>query len=276
MEREKGITGELLAEMFGTFILILLGDGVVAHVGLAPRLESAAYNWNTIVFGWAFAVMVAVYVAGGVSGAHINPAVTLALAVKRDFPWSKVGPYILAQMIGAFLGAAGVYLVYMEGLQAADMPNVWSTGPGSVFGTAFWGEAGSYGVGGTGYTLLNASLAEFFGTMVLIWGVLAVGDQKNLAVGSNLAPLIVGFVVLAVGLSLGGPSGYAINPARDLGPRVFGALAGTTGLFTGIYWLVPPVIVTSIGGMVAPFVYDMLISPYLPKPEPTGRTETTK
>jgi glycerol uptake facilitator protein len=147
---------------------------------LRLALESAAYNWNTIVFGWAFAVMVAVYVAGGVSGAHINPAVTLALAVKRDFPWSKVGPYILAQMIGAFLGAAGVYLVYMEGLQAAGMPNVWSTGPGSVFGTqAFWGEAGSYGVGGTGYTLLNASLAEFFGTMVLIWGVLAVGDQKN-------------------------------------------------------------------------------------------------
>jgi glycerol uptake facilitator protein len=264
--------------MFGTFILILLGDGVVAHVGLAPRLESAAYNWNTIVFGWAFAVMVAVYVAGGVSGAHINPAVTLALAVKRGFPWAKVGPYILAQMVGAFLGAAGVYLVYMEGLQAAGVPNVWSTGPGSVMTQAFWGEGGSYAAGGTTYSLFNASLAEFFGTMVLIWGVLASGDNRNLAPKGNMAPLIVGFVVLAVGLSLGGPSGYAINPARDLGPRIFGALAGTENLFlfsgpNAWYWLVPPVIVVSIAGMVAPFIYDLLISPYLKAEEPVGRTE---
>jgi glycerol uptake facilitator protein len=111
--------GPILGEIFGTFILILLGDGVVANVGLAPRLASPAYNWNTITFGWAFAVIVAVYVSAGVSGAHLNPAVTIALAVKRGFPWGKVLPYIVAQMVGAFLGAAGVYLVYMEGLQAA-------------------------------------------------------------------------------------------------------------------------------------------------------------
>lgn len=274
MEREKSITGELVAELFGTFILILLGDGVVAHVGLAPRLAAPAYNWNTIVFGWAFAVMVAVYVAGGVSGAHINPAVTLALAAKRGFPWSKVGPYIIAQMIGAFLGAAAVYLVYMEGLQEAGMPNVWSTGPGSVFGNSFWGGAGEAAAGS--YSLFNASMAEIFGTFILIWGVLASGDQRNLAVGSNLGPLIVGFVVLAVGLSLGGPSGYSINPARDLGPRIFGLLAGTEGLFDGLYWLVAPVLMPAIAGFIAPFIYDALISPYLPKPEPVGRTETTK
>ncbi len=131
--------GPLLGEVFGTFILILLGDGVVANVGLAPRLASGAYNWNTITFGWAFAVIVAVYVSAGVSGAHLNPAVTLALAVKRGFPWSKVLPYILAQMVGAFLGALGVYLVYRDGLVGAGMPNVWCTGPGSVFGEAFWG-----------------------------------------------------------------------------------------------------------------------------------------
>src|SRR5690606_22735 len=147
MERERGITGELIAELFGTFILILLGDGVVANVGLAPRLAGVGYDWNTITFGWAFAVMVAVYVAGGVSGAHINPAVTLALAAKRGFPWSKVGPYIIAQIIGAFLGAAAVFLVYMEGLQEAGMPNVWSTGPGSVFGEAFWGGESSAATG---------------------------------------------------------------------------------------------------------------------------------
>lgn len=273
MQRERGITGELIAELFGTFILILLGDGVVANVGLAPRLAAPAYNWNTIVFGWAFAVMVAVYVAGGVSGAHINPAVTLALAIKRAFPWSKVGPYIVAQLIGAFLGAAAVYLVYMEGLQEAGMPNVWATGPGSVFGTSFWGGAGEAAAGT--YSLFNASIAEFFGTMVLILGVLAVGDDKNLAPRGNIGPLIVGFVVLAVGLSLGGPSGYSINPARDLGPRLFGALVGTQGLFSGIYWLIPPVLIPALAGLITPFIYDALIAPYLPKPEPVGRTQTT-
>ena len=144
--------GQLLGEVFGTFILILLGDGVVANVGLAPRLDSAAYNWNTITFGWAFAVIVAVYVSAGVSGAHLNPAVTLALAVKRGFPWGKVAPYMLAQIVGAFLGAAGVYLVYMDGLVAAGVtggiPNVWCTGPGSAMSLAFWGGVGS-GVAGT-------------------------------------------------------------------------------------------------------------------------------
>jgi glycerol uptake facilitator protein len=271
MERERGITGELLAEVFGTFILILLGDGVVAHVGLAPRLAAPAYNWNTIAFGWGFAVAMAVYVAGGVSGAHINPAVTLGLAVKRGFPWSKVLPYIGAQMLGAFLGAAAVFLIYMEGLQEAGMPNVWSTGPGSVFGEAFWGGQGAGAV--TTYSIFNASLAELFGTMMLLWGVLAITDERNVAPTSgNMHPFMIGMLVLAIGLSLGGPSGYAINPARDLGPRIFGALAGTQGLFTGLYWLVPPVIVTSIGGMIAPFIYDWLISPFLPRQEPVGRT----
>jgi len=263
--RQKGLMGELVAEAFGTFILILLGDGVVANVGLAPRLAAPAYDWNTIAWGWAFAVVVAVYVAGGVTGAHINPAVTIAMAVKRDFPWSKVGPYIVAQLIGAFLGALGVYLVYMEGLQAAGMPNVWSTGPGSVFGASFWGGQGAAAVGS--YSLLNASIAEFFGTMVLLWGVLAAFDDKNWGVHTktNLGALLVGFTVLAVGLSLGGPSGYSINPARDLGPRIFGALVGTKDLFNGLYWLIPPVLVPAISGAIGVYLYDWFITPYLPE-----------
>src|SRR5512142_190783 len=119
--KQKSLFTELIAEVFGTFILILLGDGVVAEVGLAPRLAAPAYNWNTIVFGWAFAVIVAVYVVGGVSGAHLNPAVTLALAVKRGFSWAKVIPFWIAQIVGAFLGALGVYLVYRDGLVAAGV-----------------------------------------------------------------------------------------------------------------------------------------------------------
>jgi glycerol uptake facilitator protein len=261
--KKNGLIGPFMGEVFGTFLLILLGDGVVANVGLAPRLAAPAYNWNTITFGWCFAVVVAVYVTAGVSGAHINPAVTIGLAAKGAFPWGKVIPYVIAQMIGAFLGALGVYLVYMEGLQMAGMPNVWCTGPGALFGESFWGGTGAASAGG--YSILNASLAEFFGTAVLLWGVLASGDAKNVGVGANLGPLLVGFVVLAVGLSLGGPSGYSINPARDLGPRIFGAIVGTKGLFSGLYWLIPPVLVPVIGGIFGCLSYDWLVTPFLAK-----------
>lgn len=262
--KEKGLMPALIGDAFGTFILILLGDGVVANVGLAPRLASVGYDWNTIVFGWAFAVIVAVYVSAGASGAHLNPAVTLALAVKRAFPWRKVAPYIIAQMIGAFLGAAAVYLVYSDGLVSAGLPNVWCTGPGSIFGQAFWGGAGS-GIAPAGsYSMLTASIAEFFGTAVLMWGVLASGDSRNTGLMHNMGPFLVGGTVLAVGLSLGGPSGYAINPARDFGPRVFGLIIGTKDLFATAYWLIP-LIVPLIGGVVGAFCYDWFVTRGLPE-----------
>ena len=254
--------GPLIGEVFGTFILILLGDGVVANVGLAPRLAAPAYNWNTITIGWAFAVIVAVYVSAGVSGAHINPAVTISLAMKRGFSWGSVIPYVLAQMVGAFLGAFAVYLTYRDGLVSAGVPNVWCTGPGSVFGSAFWG-----GVGGTAtgsYGAITASLTELFGTMVLMWGVLASGDSKNTGLMHNMGPFLVGGTVLAVGLSLGGPSGYAINPARDFGPRLFGTLVGTQGLWAGGYWLIP-LIVPVIGGVLGTYMYDWFVTAQLPK-----------
>jgi glycerol uptake facilitator protein len=261
--KSKGLTAELIGEVFGTFILILLGDGVVANVGLAPRLAAPAYNWNTITFGWAFAVIVAVYVSAGVSGAHLNPAVTLALAVKRGFPWGKVLPYMVAQVFGCFLGAAGVYLAYGDGLRAAGMPNVWCTGPGSVFASAFWGGTGGSAIGP--YSLTGAILTEILGTAVLLWGVLASGDSRNIGLMHNMGPFLVGGTVLAVGLSLGGPSGYAINPARDLGPRIFGTLVGTKGLFDGLYWLVAPIISTLIGGLVGVFTYDWFVTSGLPE-----------
>lgn len=254
---------EFIGEVFGTFILILLGDGVVANVGLAPRVAGTAYNWNTITIGWAFAVIIAVYVSGGISGAHLNPAVTLGLAVRRGFPWKKVVPFWVAQFIGAFLGAAAVYFIYRDGLVAAGMPNVWSTGPGSIFGQSWWGAESS---GATGaYSMLTASIAELFGTFILIWGIAASGDLKNNGLKDNLGAFIVGFAVLAVGLSLGGPSGYSINPARDLGPRVLGAIVGTQGLFEGIYWLIVPVLVPLIAGPIGFWLYDVLVTKNLPK-----------
>jgi len=254
--------GALIGEVFGTFILILLGDGVVANVGLAPRAAVApTYDWNTISLGWAFAVVVAVYVTAGVSGAHINPAVTISLAVKRGFSWSKVVPYIIAQVIGAFLGALGVFLCYRDGLVAAGMPNPWCTGPGGFTGT-FWGAAGA---SSGSFSLITCFITEIFGTAVLLWGVLASGDARNLAPGANLGGLFVGFAVLAVGLCLGGPSGYAINPARDFGPRLFGALVGTKNLFNGLYWLVAPICGPIIGALVGVFTYDFFVTPYLAK-----------
>lgn len=256
------MVGPLIGEVFGTFILILLGDGVVANVGLAPRLAGTAYDWNTISVGWAFAVIIAVYVSAGVSGAHINPAVTVALAAKRGFSWGMVIPYIIAQMIGAFLGAAAVYLVYRDGLVAAGLPNVWSTGPGSTFGMAFWGGTGEEALGA--YSYFTATMTEIFGTAVLLWGVLASGDAKNTGLMHNLGPFLVGGAVLAVGLSLGGPSGYAINPARDFGPRVFGALIGTQDLFDGLYWLVP-LLAPIVGGLLGVYTYDWFVTNYLPK-----------
>ncbi len=254
--------GQILGEVFGTFILILLGDGVVANVGLAPRLAAPAYNWNTITIGWAFAVIVAVYVSAGVSGAHLNPAVTISLALKRGFPWGKVLPYIVAQMVGAFLGALGVYLCYRDGLASAGMPNVWCTGPGSVFGQAFWG--GAAGSGGQPYSFITALITEIIGTAVLMWGILASGDARNTGLMHNLGPFLVGGTVLAVGLSLGGPSGYAINPARDLGPRLFGLVVGTKDLFASGYWWIP-IVGPIVGGAVGTYLYDFLVTAFLPE-----------
>jgi glycerol uptake facilitator protein len=265
--KKPTLTQELMAEFFGTFLLILGGDGVVANVGLAPRLAPNGYDWNSIVWGWGLAVMIAVYVAGGVTGAHINPAVTFAMAVKRDFPWGKVLPYFIAQIAGAFVGALGVYLAYRDGLVAAGMPNVWCTGPGSVFGTAFWG--GGTASGPVAYSLLTATITEILGTMMLLLGIVGWVDFGGEQAGWGLG-LIVGLVVVGVGLVLGGPSGYAINPARDFGPRLFGTLVGTGGLFTGWYWLVAPIIGPLIGGPLGVILYDIFIKPGLPTAEPAA------
>lgn len=269
MAEERGIKGKVAAEIVGTFLLVLMGDGVVANVGLAPRLAPPGYDWVTICFGWGLAVAMAVYVAGGVSGAHINPAVTIGLAVGGRFPWRDVIPYIIGQMIGAFLGAAGVYVIYYDGLVAAGMPNVWCTGPGSVSAKAYWGAAAPTEVTGT-YSIVTCFIAEIVGTMILLLGICALTDERNLVKKGGtvgLFPLLVGLLVATIGLTVGGASGWAINPARDLPPRIFGALVGTKGLFDDLYWIGPPVTGTIIGGIIGVLIYDYLIAPYLPKKE---------
>lgn len=256
------LSKELMAEFFATAVLVLLGVGVVTNVGLGPRGNFWGVNWVTVNLGWCFAVVVAAMMAAGVSGAHLNPAVTFAMAVKRGFPWFKVLPYWAAQTAGAFVGALGVFLTYRDGLVSAGMPNVWTGGPGTVWDAAFSATANAVG----NYSIFTAGFAEFIGTAVLLWGILAAFDSKNYGVGSNLGVLFVGFAVLAVGASLGGPSGYMINPARDLGPRIFGTLVGTKNLFgADFWWLLGPWVGCLLGGVFGIFTYDIFITPGLKK-----------
>jgi glycerol uptake facilitator protein len=203
------------AEAIGTALLILFGDGVVANVLLA-RSKGEGSGWIVITFGWAVAVMTAVYAVGRVSGAHLNPAITLALASIGAFQWADVLGYVTAQMIGAFVGAVLVWLIYLPHWPVthnADLKlAVFCTGPAIRKATA------------------NV-LTETIATAAFVFAVLAIGANAqtlarpgdidlSVVFSNGLQPLLIGFLVLGVGLSLGGPTGYAINPARDLGPRL--------------------------------------------------------
>ncbi|MFG3005380.1 MIP/aquaporin family protein [Streptomyces calvus] len=267
----KGLGGEMLAEFLGTFVLILLGVASVAVsvVGLPGSgrqvVEFGPANWLIIAWGWGLAVVFAIYVAGGISGAHINPAVTLAFAVRRDFPWRKVLPYWLAQVLGAFVAAALVYACYRWAIDAADaragVPrdeslatySIFATFPAEYFGNSWWGPL----------------LDQIVGTGILLLLVCALIDTRNTAPLSNLHPFLIGLVVVAIGLTFGTNAGYAINPARDFGPRLFTyfegwgsiALPGTFGWFSGYWWI--PVVGPLIGGVLGALVYDLLVSPVI-------------
>ncbi|MEY7972777.1 MIP/aquaporin family protein [Saccharomonospora xinjiangensis] len=293
--------GELLAEFLGTAVLILLGCGSVA-VALAGLPGSGRQmdafgpgNWLIIALGWGLAVTFAVYVAGGVSGAHINPAVTLAFAVRRQFPWVKVLPYWLAQVLGAFAGAAIVYWVYSDAINAfnaaegfADKADsvpsfsIFATFPAEYFGGGVWGPL----------------FDQIVGTAILVLAIAALIDSRNQAPQSNFGPWAIGFVVVAIGLSFGTNAGYAINPARDFGPRLLAffagwgdaALPGNGEWFSNYWWI--PIAGPLIGGVVGILVYDLFIGQVLKAremlpgeveapppgrvPEPTDETETRK
>ena len=285
-----GTLGECLAEFLGTFILIAFGDGVVAMAvaGLpgSGRTENgttiflAAGDWLLITWGWAMAVTFAVYVAGGVSGAHINPAVTLAFAIRRKFPWPKVAPYIIAQVVGAFVGAALVYLVYHDAIDAFNQAvNTTRTGPkGNITFSIFATFPAPYFQGGWVGPLID----QIVGTAFLLMFVVAVIDLRNTAVQANLAPFMIGLAVAAIGMSYGANAGYAINPARDFGPRLFAYFAGwgdvalpgsVAGSFSWYFWI--PIVGPLIGGVIGVVVYDVFISDVLHaragREEPPGR-----
>jgi glycerol uptake facilitator protein len=166
-------------------------------------------------------------------------------------------PTIGAQMLGAFLGALGLWFMYKDGLAPAGFPNVWATGPGSAYDAPFFGAGAANYV--RDYRLVVACVAELFGTLVLTWLILAVTESKQPEINRYWSPVLVGLGVTAIGLSLGGPSGFAINPARDFGPRLLGTIMWTRGLFEGLYWLIPPIIIPLFAGPLGFVLYDVLV-----------------
>jgi glycerol uptake facilitator protein len=239
-----------LAEFIGTMLLIILGDGVVAGV-LLRNSKAENSGWIVITLGWGMAVAVAVYCVGQFSGAFINPAVTLGFAVTGDLEWAVVPGYIIAQFLGAFVGAVIVYLAYLPHWAETADPGlklgVFSTAP-AIYNTP------------------ANIICEIIGTFVLVFGVFGIVSNANAApgelaavIGTGLNPLLVGLLVLGIGLSLGGPTGYAINPARDLGPRIAHAvlpIPGKGGSDWGYAWI--PVVAPIIGGILGALAFTVL------------------
>jgi glycerol uptake facilitator protein len=229
------------AETIGTAILILLGDGVVAAV-LLNKSKAQNSGWIVIAWGWGIAVAVAVYAVGQFSGAHINPAVTVGLWINGNIDAGDVPLYFIGEFLGAFIGAFLVFLAYYQHFEDTEDPGlklaVFCTGP--AIRNPMWNI-----------------ITEIIGTTMLMLGVLAIVDPGNEGSGqSGLAPLLIGLLVLGIGLSLGGPTGYAINPARDLGPRIMHAILPIPGKGPsdwGYSWI--PVVGPLIGGAIGALIY---------------------
>jgi glycerol uptake facilitator protein len=264
----SGTFGECIAEFFGTMVLILFGDGCVAVFGLftniGPNNASTPFanEWIVIILGWGLAVMLGIYVAGAISGAHLNPAVTLGFAVTGKFPWSKVIPYWVAQLLGAFIAALILYFVYqgalvhqlgVNGLSIGQIANP-SKGYGWVFYTypkAFVGTFGAFG-------------DEFIGTALLVGLIFAIVDVRNQPVQGNLNPLIIGLLIVAIGASFGTNTGYAINPARDFGPRLWIAIvSGGASLSVNNYYFWIPIVAPLAGGVVGALIWQFAVHPVL-------------
>jgi glycerol uptake facilitator protein len=239
-----------IAEFIGTMILIILGDGVVAGV-LLRNSKAENSGWIVITFGWAMAVAIAVYCVGQFSGALINPAVTIGLAVAGQLDWALVVPFIIAQFLGAFVGAIIVWLAYLPHWVETDDSGL---------------KLGVFCTAPAIYNTPANLITEIIGTFVLVFGVSgivansgAVGPVAGSVIVTGIQPLIVGLLVLAIGLSLGGPTGYAINPARDLGPRIAHAvlpIAGKGGNDWGYSWI--PVVGPIIGGILGAVAWVFL------------------
>ncbi len=233
-----------IAEFFGTFLLILLGNGVVANV-LLRQSKGENGGWIVITAGWAFAVAIAVYTVGWVSGGHLNPAVTLGLCVAGKTPLSLIPYYVAGQMLGAMLGSYFVWIAYYRHWEITENANLkllcFCTKP------AIRSTWSNFGV-------------EVIATAVLIIGVLGIFNVHN-GIGSGVGPYAVGILIFSIGLSLGGPTGFAINPARDLGPRMMHAFLPIAGKGSSDWeyaWI--PVIAPLVGAVLGALLYQLCLS----------------
>jgi glycerol uptake facilitator protein len=243
-----------LAEMVGTMIMMILGDGVVANV-LLHKSKGQGSGWMVITTAWGLAVMIAIFCVGRISGAHLNPAVTVSMAAIGSFSWSLVPGYILAQIIGAFFGSIVVWLLYLPHFEETEDQDLKL----AVFCTA-----------PAIRRPVSNFLSEVIGTAILLFGILAIaanaqklntptGVDLSLVFSQGIQPILVGSLVWGIGLSLGGPTGYAINPARDLGPRLAHALlpiAGKGKSDWGYAWI--PVIAPLIGGVIGAWLFTII------------------
>lgn len=232
-----------MGEFLGTFVLILLGNGVVSTVVL-KKTKATGSGWIAITFGWGFAVMMGVYVSGFMSPAHLNPAVTIAMALIGSFKWSLVLPYIIAQTLGAMVASVVLYLMYLPHYEVteshADILGTFSTGPAirNKFSNFF---------------------SEVVGTAILIIAILSFG-QYDVTKTSGFSPLLVGAIITAIGLSLGSTTGYALNPARDLGPRIMHPILpikGKGGSDWSYSWI--PIFGPLVGGAIGAIFYHVVI-----------------
>ncbi|MEU7883389.1 MIP/aquaporin family protein [Microbispora bryophytorum] len=246
--------GELAAEFAGTAILILIGVGVVAQVS-----AGGIGDHDSIAWAWGLGVTLGVYTAARVSGAHLNPAVTVALAVFKGFSWRKVLPYALAQTAGAFVAALLVRWNYAEVLAKADPGHTIKTQ--GVFSTL-------PGNGTLPVTQWGALRDQIIGTAILLFLIFAISDERNSAPLANLAPVIIGLLVVAIGMAWGTDAGYAINPARDFGPRLASFFTGYGSAFRdqygGLYFWVP-IIGPLAGGVIGAGLYQLLVARFLPR-----------
>ena len=272
MKRSQ-LLGECSAEFFGTMILILFGVGVVAQVvtGGFPTTTGATGDYNSIAWGWGLGVTMAVFVAGRLSGAHLNPAVTVALAVFKGFSWRKTAPFIAAQTAGAFVGALLVRWAYSDAINRVDPGHTKATQ--GIFSTS----------PGAGVSIPTAFLDQVIGTAILVMVIFALTSAVNNPPLANTAPLFIGLLVVGIGLGWGANAGYAINPARDLGPRVASWLTGYhQAMFSAngpelYFWL--PLTAPLIGGVIGGALFVFGIERFLPaaiaEPAEIGVVEPT-
>jgi len=258
-KKQHTLFGECLAEFIGTGLLIFFGVGCVA----ALVLTGAEFGQWEVSIIWGFGVSIAIYCTAGVSGAHINPAVTIALAAFHGFNKAKVIPYIISQLLGAFCSAALVYALYSNLFADYEIANGFLRSSEAALSTA--GIFSTYPH--PSLSMLGAFAVEFVITAVLMFGILALGDEHNGASRGAMNPLLIGILIAVIGGSLGPLTGFAMNPARDFGPKLFAYLAGWDYALTGakeIPYFIVPILAPIAGACFGGWAYPKMIGAYLP------------